>query len=179
MGPERGGLREGAGQGGAITKPRGGPAALLARARRQYRWRSPGGVANDLLAGREAGARAALASANRALRDAAAGLGTRVAERTRDLTAREPRFRVLFDSTFQSLALLDREGRLLETNETALAFLGLTRAEAIGQPNRPGIRGTVAADPPRPAGDAGHRPCGGHRRCGALAAEAGQALWAG
>jgi PAS domain S-box-containing protein len=85
------------------------------------------------LAGREERARSALATANRALRDAATGLETRVVERTRDLTASETRFRVIFDSTFQLVALLDRKGRLLEMNETALAFLGLTRAEAIGQ----------------------------------------------
>ena len=85
------------------------------------------------LAGREAETRAALAKANQALRSAAAGLETRVAERTRDLAASETRFRVIFDSTFQLMALLDREGRILEMNETALSFLGLNRAEAIGQ----------------------------------------------
>jgi PAS domain S-box-containing protein len=85
------------------------------------------------LAEQEERARAALATANRALRDAAVGLETRIVERTRDLTASETRFRVIFDSTFQLVALLDRDGRLLEMNETALAFLGLTRAEAIGQ----------------------------------------------
>ena len=85
------------------------------------------------LAGREAEARAALATANLALRSAAAGLETRVAERTRDLAASETRFRVIFDSTFQLMALLDREGRILEMNETALGFLGLGRAEAIGE----------------------------------------------
>lgn len=85
------------------------------------------------LAGREAEAQAALGDANRALREAAAGLETRVAERTRDLAASETRFRVIFDSTFQLMALLDREGRIREMNETALGFLGLGRAEAIGQ----------------------------------------------
>jgi PAS domain S-box-containing protein len=84
------------------------------------------------MSNREAKARGALAAANRALRDAAAGLETRVAERTRDLAASETRFRVIFDSAFQLMALLDREGRLLEMNETARGFLGLTRAQAIG-----------------------------------------------
>jgi len=117
---------------------------VLAPWQRSARWSAEviGAVALGLLllamlairlAGREARARAALASANRALRDAAAGLETRVVDRTRDLTASETRFRVIFDSTFQLVALLDREGRLLEMNERARAFLGLTRAEAIGR----------------------------------------------
>jgi PAS domain S-box-containing protein len=117
---------------------------VLAPWQRSARWSAEviGAVALGLLllamlairlAGREARARAALATANRALRDAAAGLETRVVDRTRDLTASETRFRVIFDSTFQLVALLDREGRLLEMNETALAFLGLTRAEAVGR----------------------------------------------
>ena len=119
-------------------------AEVLAPWQRAARWSAEviGAVALGLmllaalairLAGREERARAALATANRALRDAAAGLETRVGERTRDLTVSETRFRVIFDSTFQLVALLDREGRLLEMNETALAFLGLTRAEAIGR----------------------------------------------
>lgn len=119
-------------------------AQVLAPWRRAARWSAEviGAVALGLallatfairLAGREARARTALATANRALRDAAAGLETRVVERTRDVAASETRFRVIFDSSFQLVALLDREGRLLEMNETALAFLGLTRAEAIGQ----------------------------------------------
>ena len=84
------------------------------------------------LAGREALARDALAAANHALREAAAGLEDRVAARTRDLAASETRFRVIFDSTFQLMALLDREGRMLEMNETSLRFLGLDRARSIG-----------------------------------------------
>ena len=118
-------------------------AEVLAPWRRSVRWSTEviAAVAIGLLllatlairmAGREATARGALAAANRALRDAAAGLETRVAERTRDLAASETRFRVIFDSTFQLIALLDRDGRMLEMNETALRFLGLRRAQAIG-----------------------------------------------
>ncbi len=119
-------------------------AEVLAPWQRSARWSAEviGAVAIGLLllatlairlAGREEQARAALAAANRALRDAAAGLETRVADRTRELAASETRYRVIFDSTFQLVALLDRDGLMLEMNETALAFLGLTRAEAIGR----------------------------------------------
>jgi PAS domain S-box-containing protein len=118
-------------------------AEVLAPWRRAARWSAEviGAVAFGLLllatvairlAGREATARSALAAANHALRDAAIGLETRVADRTRDLAASETRFRVIFDSAFQLMALLDRDGRILEMNGTAQAFLGLTRAQAIG-----------------------------------------------
>ncbi len=85
------------------------------------------------LAGREASARQALAKANDALREAAGALEARVATRTRDLAASEARFRAIFDSAFQLMVLLDSGGRLVEANGTALAFLGLTRAEALGR----------------------------------------------
>jgi PAS domain S-box-containing protein len=81
---------------------------------------------------REAEGRAALASANQALREAAVGLEAHVAERTRALAASETRFRVIFDSAFQLMGLLDPEGRVLEVNETALGFLGLARADVLG-----------------------------------------------
>jgi PAS domain S-box-containing protein len=82
---------------------------------------------------REARARADLAAANRALRESTIGLEARVAERTRELTASERRFRVAFDSTFQLMVLLDPEGRVLEANGTALQFLGLPRDEVRGR----------------------------------------------
>ncbi len=90
---------------------------------------------------REGEARAALASANAGLRDAATELERRVEARTRDLAAardalveRETRLRALFDSTFQFIGLLTPDGTLLEANETALAFGGLTREQAVGRP---------------------------------------------
>jgi PAS domain S-box-containing protein len=90
---------------------------------------------------REARTRVALAEANAALRRATAGLERRVEERTRALTAateeiaeRERRFRAIFDSTFQFMGLLSPDGTLLETNETALAFVGHRRETVIGQP---------------------------------------------
>jgi PAS domain S-box-containing protein len=82
---------------------------------------------------REVRMRSELAAANGALREAAAGLEARVAERTRDLAASETRFRVIFDSTFQLMTLLDAEGRVREVNETALGFLGLAREEVAGR----------------------------------------------
>ena len=85
------------------------------------------------IARREACTRAALATANAALRDAATGLEGRVAARTRELAASETRFRVIFDSTFQLLTLLDADGVVLEANETALGFLGLRREELVGR----------------------------------------------
>ncbi|PWS34244.1 hypothetical protein DFH01_26850 [Falsiroseomonas bella] len=85
------------------------------------------------MASRVARAREQLAAANQALRQAAAGLEARVGERTRELAASERRFRVIFDSTFQLTALLDRDGTVLEMNETALHFLGLRRHEAVGR----------------------------------------------
>ncbi|WP_137180298.1 ATP-binding protein [Roseomonas sp. AR75] len=85
------------------------------------------------MASAEARARAELATANAALREAAAGLEARVDSRTRDLAASETRFRVIFGSAFQLMALLDRDGTVLEINGTALGFLGLPRGAVVGR----------------------------------------------
>ncbi|MBX9595206.1 MAG: response regulator [Roseomonas sp.] len=92
------------------------------------------------LARREERAREELARANAALRDAATELEQRVAERTRALAAArdqlaesEDRFRAIFNSTFQFIGLLTPDGTLLEVNDTALGFGGVTRAEVIGR----------------------------------------------
>ncbi|KAA5607996.1 PAS domain S-box protein [Rhodovastum atsumiense] len=61
-------------------------------------------------------------------------LERRVAERTAALAAAEARFRAIFDSQFQFIALLAPEGTLLEVNRTALEAGGLGRAETIGRP---------------------------------------------
>ncbi|MGE5514501.1 MAG: ATP-binding protein [Bacteroidota bacterium] len=45
----------------------------------------------------------------------------------------ERRFRAIFDQTFEFIGLLDTEGRLLEANATALAFIDKTLAEIAGQ----------------------------------------------
>ncbi|WP_199321139.1 PAS domain S-box protein [Microcoleus sp. FACHB-831] len=46
----------------------------------------------------------------------------------------EEKFRAIFNQTFQFVELLQRDGILLEANETALEFAGMTREQAIGKP---------------------------------------------
>lgn len=46
----------------------------------------------------------------------------------------ERRFRSIFNTTYQFIGLLSPEGILLEANQTALDFAGLTREAAIGHP---------------------------------------------
>ncbi len=46
----------------------------------------------------------------------------------------EQKFRAIFDGTFQFVGLLDTQGILLEANRTALAAIGATPADVIGQP---------------------------------------------
>lgn len=43
-------------------------------------------------------------------------------------------FRTIFDSTFQFIGLLEPDGTLIEANQTALDFGGLTTADVIGKP---------------------------------------------
>lgn len=45
----------------------------------------------------------------------------------------EQRFRAIFNSMFQFIGLLEPDGRLIEINETALDFAGLTAGEVNGQ----------------------------------------------
>lgn len=51
-----------------------------------------------------------------------------------ELQASEQRFRELFNTTYQFVGLLTPEGILLEANQTALEFAGLTREDVIGRP---------------------------------------------
>jgi PAS domain S-box-containing protein len=46
---------------------------------------------------------------------------------------RELKFRAIFDNTFQFVGLLDVDGKLLEANRTALAAIGVTPDEVVGQ----------------------------------------------
>jgi PAS domain S-box-containing protein len=52
----------------------------------------------------------------------------------RRLEESERRFRAIFNSTYQFIGLLDPEGTILEANQTALDFIGLTNADVIGKP---------------------------------------------
>ncbi|WP_254537775.1 PAS domain S-box protein [Halomarina litorea] len=47
---------------------------------------------------------------------------------------RERRYEAIFDQTYQFTGLLSPDGTLLEANETALAFGGLTREAVVGKP---------------------------------------------
>lgn len=46
----------------------------------------------------------------------------------------ERRFRAIFDQTFQFIGLLKPDGTLLEANQTALVFGGISHADIIGRP---------------------------------------------
>lgn len=46
----------------------------------------------------------------------------------------ESRYRAIFNHTFQFCGLLDLDGTLLEANDTAINFAGLTRADLVGKP---------------------------------------------
>ncbi len=50
------------------------------------------------------------------------------------LKVRERRFHAIFDNTFQFIGLLSTDGTVLEANQTALDFAGLTPEEVIGRP---------------------------------------------
>lgn len=46
---------------------------------------------------------------------------------------RDDLFKLIFDNTYQFIALLDPQGRVLQVNETALAFAGVTHEQVVGQ----------------------------------------------
>ena len=52
----------------------------------------------------------------------------------RGLEESERRFRAIFNSTYQFIGLLDPKGTVLEANQTALDFIGLTNADVVGKP---------------------------------------------
>jgi PAS domain S-box-containing protein len=58
------------------------------------------------------------------------------ANRQRDLVlaATERRFRAIFDQTFQFVGLLEVDGTVLEANQTALTFAGVTLQSVVGRP---------------------------------------------
>ena len=46
----------------------------------------------------------------------------------------EQKFRAIFDQTFQFIGLLEPNGNVIEANQTALDFVGLTSADVVGKP---------------------------------------------
>ncbi|MGB5716011.1 MAG: PAS domain S-box protein [Gammaproteobacteria bacterium] len=52
----------------------------------------------------------------------------------RELEESERRFRAIFNSTYQFIGLLKPDGTILEANQTALDFIGLTNADVVGKP---------------------------------------------
>ena len=50
-----------------------------------------------------------------------------------ELREKERRFRAIFDQTFQFVGLLEPNGRVIEANQTALEFGGVTAEQVIGQ----------------------------------------------
>jgi PAS domain S-box-containing protein len=58
------------------------------------------------------------------------------ANRQRDLAlaSTERRFRAIFDQTFQFVGLLEVDGTVLEANQTALTFAGVTLHSVVGKP---------------------------------------------
>jgi two-component system, OmpR family, sensor histidine kinase VicK len=52
----------------------------------------------------------------------------------RELRQSERKFRAIFDQAFQFIALLQPDGRVIEMNQTALEFSGLTLEEVVGKP---------------------------------------------
>jgi PAS domain-containing protein len=93
------------------------------------------------LSHREAAAQATLRSANKALMRSRDDLELRVVERTRELAdaaertrGDEARFRGIFNSTFQFMGLLRPDGTVLEINQTALSFAGVSPGDVLGKP---------------------------------------------
>ena len=80
----------------------------------------------------------------------AAELEQRVAERTAELWASETRFRTLFEQAAIGIALIDRDGRVVESNPSLQAMLGYEAGALRGQRFTEKIRhpdgGAVAAD---------------------------------
>ncbi|MCW8084203.1 GAF domain-containing hybrid sensor histidine kinase/response regulator [Sabulicella glaciei] len=74
------------------------------------------------------------ARAEERLRDLNETLERRVAERTAELAETDRRFRGLFDSALQFMALLTRDGTVIEVNRTALEWSRITADDIVGLP---------------------------------------------
>ena len=69
-----------------------------------------------------------------AVQQAKETLERRVEERTADLTESERRFRGIFDSALQFMALLSPDGTVVEVNQTALSWSQIESADIVGKP---------------------------------------------
>jgi PAS domain S-box-containing protein len=61
-------------------------------------------------------------------------LERRVAQRTQALSESERRFRAIFDSAYQFMALLTPDGTVVEVNQTAMQWSGITPGDIVGEP---------------------------------------------
>ncbi len=116
------------------------------------------GIAQDLTGRRLA--EDALREGEQRLRELNQTLEQRVAERTAELSESQRRFRGIFDSALQFMALLTPDGTVVEVNRTALAWSQIEPADIIGQPfwlaapmrGNPALQATVEAGIQRAAG---------------------------
>jgi PAS domain S-box-containing protein len=77
---------------------------------------------------------AALRASEARLRELAASLEARVAERTAALEASEARLRTIFETGYQYQGLFSPDGIVLDANATSLSGIGATLAEVVGRP---------------------------------------------
>ncbi|QIG92635.1 hybrid sensor histidine kinase/response regulator [Bradyrhizobium sp. 6(2017)] len=101
------------------------------RSESQPRWDPTGkhigfiGVAHDITAAKEAEIE---------LRKLNESLERRILERTAQLESREAQTRAILETSHQYQMLLNRDGVLLYTNQTALAGIGTDAADVVGKP---------------------------------------------